>query len=79
MAIHRRDGSFLTATPAQHFGIDRHGPRLWACGSSRIRPARLLQRRQRLLTASKAIGDAYGPFDTMETGAYDKRWAFVHM
>ncbi|MCH3705293.1 MBL fold metallo-hydrolase, partial [Campylobacter coli] len=29
----------------------------------------------------KAIGDALGPFDLtlMETGAYDKRWAYVHM
>ncbi|KOQ17843.1 hypothetical protein ABW35_28915, partial [Achromobacter xylosoxidans] len=79
------EGLRLTATPAQHFSgrgltdgdrslwaswvIDDAGMRIFFSGDSGY------------FDGFKAIGDAFGPFDLtlMETGAYDKRWAFVHM
>lgn len=79
------EGLRLTATPAQHFSgrglrdgdrslwaswvIDDAGTRIFFSGDSGY------------FDGFKAIGDAFGPFDLtlMETGAYDRRWAFVHM
>ena len=41
----------------------------------------LLQRRQRVWAAFKAIGDEFGPVDLaiMENGQYDQDWKYIHM
>ena len=79
------DGLRLTATPAQHFsgrGLADEDKSLWASwviqdGALRV----FFSGDTGYFDGFKAIGEAYGPFDLtlMETGAYDKRWAFVHM
>ena len=79
------EGLRLTATPAQHFsgrGL-RDGDRsLWVSWVIQDDDLRVFfSGDSGYFNGFKAIGDTYGPFDLtlMETGAYDKRWAFVHM
>jgi L-ascorbate metabolism protein UlaG (beta-lactamase superfamily) len=79
------DGLRLTATPAQHFsgrGLTDDDKTLWASwviqdGNTKV----FFSGDTGYFDGFKQIGDALGPFDLtlMETGAYDKRWAFVHM
>jgi L-ascorbate metabolism protein UlaG (beta-lactamase superfamily) len=75
----------LTATPAQHFsgrGLTDSDRSLWASWVIQDEDLRVFfSGDSGYFNGFKAIGDAYGPFDLtlMETGAYDKRWAFVHM
>jgi len=79
------DGLRLSATPAQHFsgrGLTDGDKSLWASwviqdGDFRV----FFSGDSGYFDGFKAIGAAHGPFDLtlMETGAYDKRWAFVHM
>ncbi|CAB3702210.1 hypothetical protein LMG3458_02720 [Achromobacter deleyi] len=75
----------LTATPAQHFsgrGLTDSDRSLWASWVIQDDDLRVFfSGDSGYFNGFKAIGDAYGPFDLtlMETGAYDKRWAFVHM
>lgn len=79
------DGLRLTATPAQHFsgrGLTDSDRTLWASWVIQDADLRIFfSGDSGYFNGFKAIGDAYGPFDLtlMETGAYDKRWAFVHM
>jgi len=79
------DGLRLTATPAQHFsgrGLTDSDRSLWASWVIQDADFRVFfSGDSGYFDGFKAIGDAYGPFDLtlMETGAYDKRWAFVHM
>ncbi|CAB3675450.1 MULTISPECIES: MBL fold metallo-hydrolase [Achromobacter] len=79
------DGLRLTATPAQHFsgrGLADTDRSLWASWVIQDADFRVFfSGDSGYFDGFKAIGDAYGPFDLtlMETGAYDKRWAFVHM
>lgn len=79
------DGLRLTATPAQHFsgrGLTDTDRSLWASWVIQDADLRVFfSGDSGYFDGFKAIGDAYGPFDLtlMETGAYDKRWAFVHM
>ncbi|MHC1479594.1 MBL fold metallo-hydrolase [Frateuria aurantia] len=78
-------GLKLTATPAQHFsgrGLRDSDQSLWASFVIQDRDLRIFfSGDSGYFDGFKAIGDAYGPFDLtlMETGAYDPRWAFVHM
>ncbi|MDH1128670.1 MBL fold metallo-hydrolase [Stenotrophomonas maltophilia] len=75
----------LTATPGQHFsgrGLGDSDRSLWASwviqdGDFRI----FFSGDTGYFDGFKAIGEKYGPFDLtmIETGAYDPRWAFVHM
>ncbi|WP_409558255.1 MBL fold metallo-hydrolase [Achromobacter animicus] len=79
------DGLRLTATPAQHFsgrGLTDSDRSLWASWVIQDADLRVFFSGDTgYFDGFKAIGDAYGPFDLtlMETGAYDERWAFVHM
>ncbi|NII54041.1 MBL fold metallo-hydrolase [Luteibacter sp. SG786] len=79
------DGLRCTATPAQHFsgrGLGDGDSSLWASWVIQDRDFRLFfSGDSGYFDGFKAIGDAFGPFDItlMETGAYDRRWAFVHM
>lgn len=79
------NGLRLTATPAQHFsgrGLADSDRTLWASWVIQDADLRVFfSGDSGYFNGFKAIGDAYGPFDLtlMETGAYDKRWAFVHM
>lgn len=79
------DGLRLTATPAQHFsgrGLADSDRTLWASWVIQDDDLRVFFSGDTgYFDGFKAIGDAFGPFDLtlMETGAYDKRWAFVHM
>ncbi len=78
-------GLRLTATPGQHFsgrGLGDSDRSLWASwviqdGDFRI----FFSGDTGYFDGFKAIGEKYGPFDLtmIETGAYDQRWAFVHM
>ncbi|OBU64158.1 MBL fold metallo-hydrolase [Stenotrophomonas maltophilia] len=79
------NGLRLTATPGQHFsgrGLGDSDRSLWASwviqdGDFRI----FFSGDTGYFDGFKAIGEKYGPFDLtmIETGAYDRRWAFVHM
>ena len=79
------NGLRLTATPGQHFsgrGLGDSDRSLWASwviqdGDFRI----FFSGDTGYFDGFKAIGEKYGPFDLtmIETGAYDPRWAFVHM
>ncbi len=79
------DGLRLTATPAQHFsgrGLTDSDRSLWASWVIQHADLRVFfSGDSGYFDGFKRIGDAYGPFDLtlMETGAYDERWAFVHM
>ncbi|ASK33296.1 hydrolase [Alcanivorax sp. N3-2A] len=79
------EGLRLTATPAQHFsgrGLADGDRSLWASWVIQAGDLRVFfSGDSGYFDDFKAIGDAYGPFDLtlMETGAYDPRWAFVHM
>ncbi|WP_313622023.1 MBL fold metallo-hydrolase [Achromobacter sp.] len=79
------DGLRLTATPAQHFsgrGLTDSDRSLWASWVIQDEDLRVFfSGDSGYFDGFKAIGDAYGPFDLtlIETGAYDQRWAFVHM
>lgn len=79
------DGLRLTATPAQHFsgrGLGDSDRSLWASWVIQDADLRIFfSGDSGYFDGFKAIGAAFGPFDLtlMETGAYDKRWAFVHM
>lgn len=78
-------GLHLTATPAQHFsgrGVSDGDRSLWASWVIRDDTLRVFfSGDSGYFDGFKAIGDALGPFDLtmIETGAYDPRWAFVHM
>lgn len=78
-------GIEFVATPAQHFsgrGITGGNQTLWASWV-------ILSNKQRIFFSGdsgyfdgfKKIGEQYGPFDItlLETGAYDKNWANIHM
>ncbi|MEX1827473.1 MBL fold metallo-hydrolase [Luteibacter sp. CQ10] len=79
------EGLRLTATPAQHFsgrGLNDGDSSLWASWVIQDGDFRLFfSGDSGYFDGFKAIGKAFGPFDVtlMETGAYDPRWAFVHM
>jgi len=79
------DGLRLTATPAQHFsgrGLADSDRSLWASWVIQDDDLRVFFSGDTgYFDGFKAIGETYGPFDLtlMETGAYDERWAFVHM
>ncbi|VFR43246.1 Outer membrane protein romA [plant metagenome] len=79
------DGLRLTATPAQHFsgrGLTDSDRSLWASWVIQDDDLKVFFSGDTgYFDGIKAIGDKLGPFDItlMETGAYDPRWAFVHM
>lgn len=79
------DGLHLTATPAQHFsgrGVTDSDRTLWASWVIQDDALRVyFSGDTGYFDGFKAIGEKFGPFDLtlMETGAYDERWAFVHM
>jgi L-ascorbate metabolism protein UlaG (beta-lactamase superfamily) len=86
------DGLRFTATPAQHFsgrGLFDSDRTLWASWVIVDPPAAEDDRGLRLFFSGDTgyfdgfaeIGRRFGPFDVamVETGAYDPRWAFVHM
>lgn len=79
------DAIRLVSTPAQHFsgrGLGDEDRTLWTSWV-------ILEKNFRLFFSGdsgyfegfKTIGEKYGPFDMafIETGAYDSRWAYVHM
>jgi len=78
-------GLQLTATPAQHFSgrTPFDGNRtLWASWVLIDDDLRIFFSGDTgYFPGFKAIGERFGPFDLtlMETGAYDPRWAYVHM
>ncbi|MET0293012.1 MAG: MBL fold metallo-hydrolase [Steroidobacteraceae bacterium] len=79
------DGVQFTATPAQHFsgrGLMDGDKTLWASwvivdGEHRY----FFSGDGGYFDGFAEIGRRFGPFDVamVETGAYDKRWAYVHM
>ena len=79
------DGVTLAATPSQHFsgrGLRDTDKSLWASWVLHSDDMRLFfSGDSGYFDGFKAIGDKYGPFDItlVETGAYDKDWADVHM
>jgi L-ascorbate metabolism protein UlaG (beta-lactamase superfamily) len=79
------DGVTFAATPAQHFsgrGLTDGNSTLWASWVILHDGLRVFFSGDTGYFAGfKAIGAKYGPFDValMETGAYDKRWADIHM
>ena len=77
-------GLRLTATPSQHFsgrGLGDSDRSLWASGDPDDDFRIFFSGDTGYFDGFKAIGEKYGPFDLtmIETGAYDPRWAFVHM
>lgn len=78
-------GIQLTATPAQHFS----GRHLWDGNASLWASWVIIDGEQRIFFSGdtgyfpgfKTIGERFGPFDLtfLETGAYNKSWAYVHM
>jgi L-ascorbate metabolism protein UlaG (beta-lactamase superfamily) len=88
----RVDGLRFVATPAQHFsgrGLLDGDRTLWASWVLLESPAGAGDAGLRLFFSGDSgyfdgfaeIGRRFGPFDValLETGAYDKRWSFVHM
>ncbi len=86
------DGLRFVATPAQHFsgrGLFDGDRTLWASWVILDPPAGADDPGLRLFFSGDTgyfdgfaeIGRRFGPFDMtmLETGAYDRRWAFVHM
>lgn len=78
-------GIHFTATPAQHFsgrGLFDANATLWASWVIRDDSLNLFFSGDTgYFDGFKTIGEKYGPFDItlLETGAYDQRWAHVHM
>ncbi|HMW46731.1 MAG TPA: MBL fold metallo-hydrolase [Cellvibrionaceae bacterium] len=78
-------GIQFTATPAQHFS----GRHLWDGNANLWASWVIVDGAQRLFFSGdtgyfagfKTIGERFGPFDLtlLETGAYNKSWAYVHM
>lgn len=79
------DGVRLVATPAQHFsgrGLNDGNRTLWASWVIRGEGFNLFfSGDSGYFDGFKEIGRRYGPFDVafLETGAYNKRWEYVHM
>lgn len=79
------DGVQLVATPAQHFsgrGVFDSNHTLWASWVIKTQQHSLFfSGDSGYFDGFKLIGERYGPFDLtmMETGAYDKDWADIHM
>jgi L-ascorbate metabolism protein UlaG (beta-lactamase superfamily) len=79
------DGTRFAATPGQHFsgrGLRDGNSTLWASWVILHDGLRVFFSGDTGYFAGfKAIGAKYGPFDValMETGAYDKQWADIHM
>ncbi|WP_339616246.1 MBL fold metallo-hydrolase [uncultured Gilvimarinus sp.] len=78
-------GISFTATPAQHFsgrGLFDGNDTLWASWVIKDDDLNLFFSGDTgYFDGFKRIGDKYGPFAIalLETGAYDERWAYVHM
>ncbi|MGN4982008.1 MBL fold metallo-hydrolase [Aeromonas dhakensis] len=81
----RVDGIELIATPAQHFsgrGLSDGNQTLWASWVIRSDECKLFfSGDSGYFAGFKEIGERHGPFDMafLETGAYNERWAHVHM
>jgi len=79
------DGIRFIATPAQHFSgrsLTDGDRTLWASWVMLDAQFRLFfSGDSGYFKGFKSIGERYGPFDMtfIETGAYDKKWAYVHM
>ncbi|CAH3700650.1 hypothetical protein AI2795V1_2357, partial [Serratia marcescens] len=79
------DGLRLTATPAQHFSgrsLTDGNRTLWCSWVIEDDELRVFfSGDSGYFTGFAEIGRRFGPFDLtlMETGAYDKRWPYVHM
>ncbi|MDN3637815.1 MBL fold metallo-hydrolase [Simiduia curdlanivorans] len=79
------EGVRLTATPAQHFSgrsLTDKNARLWASWVIKTPAVSLFFSGDTgYFEGFKRIGERYGPFDVtfVETGAYDPRWADIHM
>ncbi len=79
------DGLRLVATPAQHFSgrsLSDGNSTLWCSWVIRGEGFNLFfSGDSGYFDGFKEIGRRYGPFDMafLETGAYDKRWEYVHM
>lgn len=79
------DDLTLTATPTQHFsgrGLFDKNETLWASYVIKSPDSTLFfSGDSGYFDGFKAIGERYGPFDItmIETGAYDKDWANIHM
>ena len=75
----------LVATPAQHFsgrGVFDGNETLWASWVIKtLQHSLFFSGDSGYFDGFKLIGERYGPFDLtmMETGAYDKDWADIHM
>ncbi|BFM13599.1 MBL fold metallo-hydrolase [Simiduia litorea] len=82
---HEMAGVKLTATPAQHFSgrsLTDKNVRLWASWVIKTSTVSLFFSGDTgYFEGFKRIGERYGPFDVtfVETGAYDPRWADIHM
>jgi L-ascorbate metabolism protein UlaG (beta-lactamase superfamily) len=79
------EGLTITATPARHFsgrGISNQDETLW-CGFALIGAQRRVYYSgdTALFNELSTIGERLGPFDLtmIEVGAYDRRWADVHL
>ncbi|MFQ2358566.1 MBL fold metallo-hydrolase [Aeromonas dhakensis] len=81
----RIGGVEFIATPAQHFsgrGLGDGNQTLWASWVIRGEGTNLFfSGDSGYFDGFKEIGKRFGPFDVtfLETGAYDKRWEYVHM
>lgn len=79
------DGIRFVSTPAQHFSgrsLSDSDKTLWTSWAILGQDFRLFfSGDSGYFKGFKEIGDRYGPFDMafMETGAYDQKWAYVHM
>ena len=75
----------ITATPTQHFsgrGLFDKNQTLWASYVIESNNSKLFfSGDSGYFSGFKEIGDRFGPFDItmIETGAYDKDWATIHM
>ncbi|WP_299010579.1 MBL fold metallo-hydrolase [uncultured Shewanella sp.] len=79
------DNITLTATPTQHFsgrGLFDKNETLWASYAIKTPQSTLFfSGDSGYFDGFKTIGERFGPFDItmVETGAYDKDWANIHM
>jgi len=75
----------ITSTPTQHFsgrGLFDKNDTLWSSYVIQSKNSKLyFSGDSGYFKGFKEIGDKLGPFDVtmMETGAYDKQWATIHM